>query len=242
MSTSELEHAGRGEGESVIRITRRIVATEVAAAEPAPDAPAFAVMNEAVKRPANLDGTTYKIPAGDRHHHALYVTINNMVLNAGTRHEEVRPFEVFINSKNMDQFQWIVALTRIMSAVLRKGGDVHFLVEELKSVFDPGGGRHRNGRYRNSLIAEIGDALGEHLEALDARAASARRSAGAAPSAALPDRAPAEPAGAHAPEPEARTTDTPGPPRGERCPKCFTPGLRRSGGCTVCEECGYSSC
>jgi hypothetical protein len=85
------------------------------------------------------------------------VTINDIVLNEGTEHESRRPFEVFINSKNMDHFQWIVALTRIMSAVFRKGGDVTFLVEEMKAVFDPRGGYFKaGGVYMPSIVAEIG--------------------------------------------------------------------------------------
>ena len=93
-------------------------------------------MHEKVSRPEQLEGATYKIktPLSD---HALYLTINDIILNPGTDHELRRPFEIFINSKNMDHFQWIVALTRVISAVFRKGGDCTFLVEELKAVFDP---------------------------------------------------------------------------------------------------------
>ena len=101
-------------------------------------------MHERVERPEMLLGSTYKIktPLSD---HALYVTINDIVLNPDTPYEKRRPFEIFINSKNMDHFQWIVALTRIVSAVFRKGGDVTFLVEELRSVFDPQGGYFKRG-------------------------------------------------------------------------------------------------
>jgi len=92
------------------------------------------------------------------------VTINDIVLNPQTPYEKRRPFEIFINSKNMDHFQWIVALTRIISAVFRKGGDVTFLVEELRSVFDPQGGYFkRGGKYTPSLVAEIGDAIDSHM-------------------------------------------------------------------------------
>ena len=120
-------------------------------------------MHEKVERPEMLLGSTYKIktPLSE---HALYVTINDIVLNPGTPYEKRRPFEIFINSKNMDHFQWIVALTRIISAVFRKGGDVTFLVEELRSVFDPKGGYFkRGGRYTPSLVAEIGDAIHAHM-------------------------------------------------------------------------------
>src|SRR5215471_4785779 len=101
-------------------------------------------MHEKLERPEMLIGSTYKIktPISD---HAMYVTINDIVLNEGTEYEQRRPFEIFINSKNLDHFQWIVALTRIISAVFRKGGDVTFLVEELKAVFDPRGGYWQPG-------------------------------------------------------------------------------------------------
>ncbi len=120
-------------------------------------------MHEKVARPEMLFGSTYKIttPLSE---HALYVTINDIILNHGTPHEVRRPFEVFINSKNMDHFQWIVALTRIISAVFRKGGDVNFLVEELRSVFDPSGGYFKKGgKFMPSLVAEIGDVIHCHL-------------------------------------------------------------------------------
>ena len=121
-------------------------------------------MHEKLQRPEMLLGSTYKIktPLSE---HALYVTINDIVLNPGTPHEKRRPFEVFINSKNMDHFQWILALTRIMSAVFRKGGDVTFLVEEMHSVFDPKGGYFKKGgKFMPSLVAEIGDAIESHLK------------------------------------------------------------------------------
>lgn len=120
-------------------------------------------MHEKLERPQMLLGSTYKIktPLSD---HALYITINDIVLNPGTKHELRRPFEIFINSKNMDHFQWIVALTRIVSAVFHKGGDVVFLVEELRSVFDPHGGYFKKGgKFMPSLVAEIGDVLESHL-------------------------------------------------------------------------------
>jgi hypothetical protein len=123
-------------------------------------------MHELVERPEMLVGSTYKIktPLSD---HALYVTINDIVLNQGTEHEQRRPFEVFINSKNMEHFQWIVALTRIISAGFRKGGDVTFLVEELRSVFDPKGGYFKKGgKYMPSLVAELGDAIDSHLRSI----------------------------------------------------------------------------
>ncbi len=124
-------------------------------------------MHEKLERPEGmecLEGATYKIrtPLDD---HALYVTINDIVLNAGTEHEQRRPFEIFINSKNMDHFQWIVALTRVMSAVFRKGGDVTFLSEELQAVFDPKGGYFKpGGRFVPSIVADIGAVVEHHLK------------------------------------------------------------------------------
>ena len=95
----------------------------------------------------------------------MYVTINDIVLNEGTEYEQRRPFEIFINSKNLDHFQWIVALTRIISAVFRKGGDVTFLVDELKAVFDPRGGYWQpGGKFMPSIIAELGYVIEKHLQ------------------------------------------------------------------------------
>ena len=120
-------------------------------------------MHEKLERPEMLVGSTYKVktPVSD---HAMYVTINDIVLNEGTPHEQRRPFEIFINSKNLDHYQWIVALTRIMSAVFRKGGDVTFLVDELKAVFDPRGGYWQpGGKFMPSIIAELGHIVEKHL-------------------------------------------------------------------------------
>lgn len=123
-------------------------------------------MHESVERPERLVGSTYKIkpPMSE---HAMYVTVNDMVLNEGTEHEIRRPFEVFINSKNMEHFQWVVALTRLISAVFRKGGDATFLVEELKAVFDPKGGYFKKGGvFMPSLVAEIGYAIEDHMKVI----------------------------------------------------------------------------
>jgi hypothetical protein len=120
-------------------------------------------MHEKLERPEMLIGSTYKVktPISD---HAMYVTINDIVLNEGTEHEKRRPFEIFINSKNLDHYQWIVALTRIISAVFRKGGDVTFLVDELKAVFDPRGGYWKaGGKFMPSIIAELGYIVEKHL-------------------------------------------------------------------------------
>ena len=113
-------------------------------------------LGEPLGRPEKITGSTYKVKTPVTEH-ALYITINDIIMNEGTPQEHRRPFEIFINSKNMDHFQWIVGLTRVMSAVFRKGGDVTFLVEELHSVFDPNGGYFKKGgKYVPSL--EIGRA------------------------------------------------------------------------------------
>ncbi len=153
-----------------IKIEKKIVSYNVVKENEAPavvEAPKVedkvVHLHEKLERPDMLVGSTYKIktPLSE---HALYATINDIILNPGTQHELRRPFEIFINSKNMDHFQWIVALTRIISAVFRKGGDVTFLVEELRSVFDPRGGYFKKGgKYMPSLVAEIGDAIECHL-------------------------------------------------------------------------------
>ncbi len=126
--------------------------------------PEIQQMHETIVRPEKLMGSTYKLKTPEHvSEHSLFITINDVILNKGTEHEIRRPFEVFINSKSLEHYQWIVALTRIMSAVFRKGGDCTFLVEELRSVFDPRGGYWNKGKYVPSLIAEIGNVIEQHL-------------------------------------------------------------------------------
>jgi len=147
---------------TVTKISNEITSSSVVVTKQKASVPTE-VMCEEYARPDVLMGSTYKIktPLSD---HALYITINDTLLNQGTIHEERRPFEIFINSKNMDHFQWIVALTRVISAVFRLGGDCTFLVEELKAVFDPKGGYFKSGgRFMPSLVADIGDAIETHF-------------------------------------------------------------------------------
>ena len=198
-------------------------------------------MHEKVERPEMLVGSTYKIktPLSD---HALYVTINDIVLNPQTPYEKRRPFEIFINSKNMDHFQWIVALTRIISAVFRKGGDVTFLVEELRSVFDPQGGYFkRGGKYMPSLVAEIGDAIDSHMrmigmiqdEDLDEHQQK------------LIDQKRREfEDHSQSANTVADTADEPPafPPEARLCLKCQTKATVLLDGCMTCLNCGDSKC
>ena len=210
------------------------------AAEIAPET-AIEHMHEELQRPERLEGQTYKIktPLSE---HALYVTVNDVILNEGTEHEIRRPFEVFINSKNMDHFQWIVALTRIVSAVFRKGGDCTFLVEELRSVFDPRGGYFKKGgKFMPSLVAEIGDVLEQHLRSIGMMEAEGldehqRR---------FIEQKKAEAEGRAAQEPiEADCDDSTGdyPPGAELCGKCHTKAMVIMDGCLTCLNCGESKC
>jgi hypothetical protein len=145
----------------MLKIEQKIVGYKVVDKTEEPVAEAQ-LMHELLPRPNCLTGTTYKIKT-PQSEHALYITINDMVLNGDERH----PYEMFINSKNMDHFQWVLALTRLVSAVWRKGGDSTFLVEELKNVFDPKGGYYkRGGVYMPSLVAEIGTVIEQHLKSI----------------------------------------------------------------------------
>ena len=148
------------------KISQPIVDQSVIVVEPEPEVPNISRMHESFERPDKLLGTTYKIkqPTSE---HANYITINDMVMNEGTAFEKRIPFEIFINSKNNEHFQWVTALTRLMSAVFRKGGDVTFLIEELKSVFEPNGGYlGPGGKYRASDVAEIGYVIERHMESI----------------------------------------------------------------------------
>ena len=228
-------------------------------------------MHERIERPEVLIGSTYKIKS-PLVEHAMYVTINDIVLNANTEHELRRPFEIFINSKSMEHFQWIVALTRIMSAVFRKGGDVTFLVDEMKAVFDPRGGYFKaGGVYMPSLVAELGAIVEEHLKSIgmihDPEMSAHQRTMLAEKRAQYENRGKkksdvAAPAPSSAPAGEGRdggalravpepashediavTGDgTSFPPSATLCHKCSTKALVIMDGCATCLNCGYSKC
>ena len=195
-------------------------------------------MHEKVQRPDMLLGSTYKIktPLSE---HALYITINDIILNEGTDHELRRPFEVFINSKNMDHFQWIVALTRIMSAVFRKGGDVTFLVEELRSVFDPSGGYFKKGgKFMPSLVAEIGDVVESHLKMIGM--IQVEKISEHQQKILDEKRAQFEQGGANQNE---VVNETSAFPAGSAlCNKCNTKAMIKMDGCMTCLNCGESKC
>ncbi|MFC3852601.1 NrdJb [Salinispirillum marinum] len=231
---------------TVHKISKKITGYEVVTPEKAaqealaaaPAAPELQQIHESLDRPEVLLGSTYKIKT-PMSEHALYVTINDIVLNQGTEHEERWPFEVFINSKNMDHFQWVVALTRVISAVFRKGGDVTFLVDEMKAVFDPKGGYFKpGGKFMPSLVAEIGDAIESHMKMIglikeeglsehqqklinEKRAEYEKLNGGGASKAAVDSGFPAD---------------------AQLCGKCNTKAMVIMDGCQTCLSCGDSKC
>ncbi|MCE8515777.1 adenosylcobalamin-dependent ribonucleoside-diphosphate reductase [Ruegeria pomeroyi] len=171
-------------------------------------------MSEPLDRPEHLEGNTYKIKWPDSEH-ALYITINDIIIN-GHR----RPFEVFINSKNMEHFAWTVALTRMISAVFRRGGDVSFVVEELKAVFDPRGGAWVKGKYIPSILAAIGGVIEQHLIAigfLEGEGMGLKS------------------------DPQAQVVNGDAP-RGKACPSCGQFDMQMVEGCMTCRSCGHSKC
>ncbi len=193
-------------------------------------------MTEEVQRPEMLVGSTYKIktPVSD---HAMYVTINDIILNEDTPYEQRRPFEIFINSKNLDHFQWIVALTRIISAVFRKGGDVTFLVDELKAVFDPRGGYWQaGGKFMPSIIAELGYVIEKHLQMIGLLKKQE------------PDEHAQKLIAEKKAEFELRSKQTDAfskshfPEGAQLCAKCSTAAVVMMDGCMTCLNCGDSKC
>ena len=171
-------------------------------------------MSEPLDRPRALEGHTYKLKWPDSEH-ALYITINDIV-QAGHR----RPFEIFVNSKNMEHFAWTVALTRMISAVFRRGGDVSFVVEELKAVFDPRGGAWVQGKYIPSILAAIGGVIEQHMVATGFLSG--------------------EGMGLKS-DPKAAVVNL-GGPRGKACPSCGQYEMRMIEGCLTCASCGHSKC
>ncbi|WP_037308635.1 adenosylcobalamin-dependent ribonucleoside-diphosphate reductase [Ruegeria halocynthiae] len=171
-------------------------------------------MSEPLDRPQSLEGSTYKLKWPDSEH-AIYLTINDIVIG-GRR----RPFEVFINSKNMEHYAWTLALTRMISAVFRRGGDVSFVVEELKAVFDPRGGAWVQGKYIPSILAAIGGVIEQHLiniGFLEGEGMGLKS------------------------DPQAQVVNMDAP-RGKACPSCGQFDMVMIEGCMTCRSCGHSKC
>ncbi|MEM7224853.1 MAG: adenosylcobalamin-dependent ribonucleoside-diphosphate reductase [Pseudomonadota bacterium] len=175
-------------------------------------------MTQPLARPEALPGRTYKLkwPESD---HAIYITINDVIQD-----ERRRPFEIFINSKNMEHYAWTLALTRMISAVFRRGGDVSFVVEELKAVFDPRGGAWLHGKYVPSLLAAIGEVIERHM--IDSGFLSA----------------PAQLTGPPDQEHQIAALGEGAMARPRQCPKCGSAALIHQEGCDLCSVCGYSKC
>ncbi len=195
------------------------------------DSGAVVRMFQPLDRPELLPGSTYKVrwPESD---HAIYITLNDVIDDQG----RVRPFEIFINSKNTEHYAWTVALTRMISAVFRRGGDVTFVFEELKAVFDPRGGQWMGGKYVPSLLAAIGGVIEQHMKATGFIA----QPDGLGPEAAEKPMVVSMTGGGGG---------TPGgdgnvPSRGlfRQCPKCGQASLIRQEGCDTCTDCAYSKC
>ena len=188
-----------------------------AKAEDVYEAGGVVYMTQPLSRPEELPGQTYKLKWPDSDH-AIYITLNDIVQD-GRR----RPFEIFVNSKNMEHYAWTVGLTRMISAVFRRGGDVSFVVEELKAVFDPRGGQWMDGKYVPSLLAAIGDVIERHM--IDIGFLPAPEVHG-------------KPGIAEA----ARQVVGAETPTLRQCPKCGSAGMVRQEGCDLCTSCGYSKC
>ncbi|MEO9824117.1 MAG: adenosylcobalamin-dependent ribonucleoside-diphosphate reductase [Paracoccaceae bacterium] len=172
-------------------------------------------MSEPLDRPESLEGHTYKVKWPDSEH-ALYITINDLVIG-----QQRRPFEVFINSKNMEHFAWTVALTRMISAVFRRGGDVSFVVEELKAVFDPRGGAWVQGKYIPSILAAIGGVIEQHMIRtgfLEGEGLGLKT------------------------DPKAAQITGMDTPKGKACSSCGSYEMRMIEGCMTCASCGFSKC
>jgi len=207
------------------KIEQKIAAYEVVKPEAEQAEATVTQIAPLLERDDVLEGTTYKIktPLSE---HALYITINDVVMKRGESDEHRRPFEIFINSKNMENFSWIVALTRVISAVFRKGGDVTFLVEELKAVFDPRGGYYKKGgKYMPSLVAEIGEVIQQHMISIGMMEGQLST-----------------------PELEAKRKEAKEKlgedalAKGNMCDKCGAMAVVRLDNCNTCLECGDSKC
>lgn len=193
----------------------------------------FETMNEKIDRPEVLIGSTYKIkpPTSDN---SLYITINDIVLNEGTQHEVRQPYEMFINSKSMEHYQWVIALTRLISACFRKGGDLEFLNEELISVYDPNGGYYKKGgTYMPSLVAEIGHVVKQHMKTIGMiKSPELSQEAKEILNEKLKKLN----------NSQSESAESSFPPSAEMCTKCHEKSVVVMDGCRTCLNCGDGKC
>ena len=192
----------------------------VVSAETATESGDVIYMADPLERPAELEGSTYKLKWPENEH-AIYITINDITI-AGRR----RPFEVFINSKNMEHYAWTVALTRMISAVFRRGGDVSFVVEELKAVFDPRGGAWMQGKYIPSILAAIGGVIERHMVAIGF----------------IEGEGMGLKADPHPGYEGTQAMTGSGRPTTPACPSCGAYEMHMIEGCMTCRACGHSKC
>lgn len=233
-SKGSSELASKSDGPASRPDSHSSTAASVVEEPAAPDGGSVIYMSEPLERDAVLAGQTYKLkwPGSD---HAIYVTLNDI-----EQDDRRRPFEIFINSKNLEHYAWTVALTRMISAVFRRGGDVTFVVEELKAIFDPQGGQWVGGRYVPSLLAAIGGIIETHMQTIGFLQVSDQVSV-------TPERKTLQSGrdeNLESSKPGVTLTNTVGQstPAARFCPRCQQPGLHRSEGCWICMDCGYSKC
>ena len=214
-----------------VNITKTIVGYGIkkdAAQDAAPqDAAPRSTMHEEIERPEVLRGTTYKFKPGG-HDNAMYVTINDIELGEGTEHKQKYPFEIFINSKRMEEYEWVMMNTRVCSAVFRKGGDCTFLVNECKQVFSPTGGYFYKGTYMPSVVAHIGYILERHFKSIGL----------------IEDDEVAPEQARVLAEKRARfeASDESAEQSRKQCHACHTFSVVRLDGCDTCLTCGDSKC
>ena len=207
---------------------RTAASTAAAASDAEPSGIVY--MSRPLERDQALSGYTYKLKwAGSDH--AIYVTINDI-----ERDGRRRPFEIFINTKNLDHYAWTVALTRMISAIFRRGGDVTFVVDELKAVFDPQGGQWMQGRYVPSLLAAIGEIIEGHMRRTGFLAETGTHSHDGI------DKASADKASAGKALPNPGSSQHRPSQAGRHCPRCASGTLQLESGCWLCRDCGYSKC
>lgn len=227
-----------------IKIEKKIVGYQVSDNKPVENSAPQIVpveMNESIKRPDYLLGSTYKIkpPVSE---HALYITINDIILNEDTDHEIRRPYEVFINSKSMEHYQWVIALTRVISAVFRKGGDITFMIEELSSVYDPNGGYYKKGGvYMPSLVAEISSVIEKHMKTIGLIKSEEMSEHTKQILAEKKAQFESEGSSTHVKTDEV-PTDNPFPANASLCKKCHNKSVIVMDGCQTCLNCGDSKC
>jgi len=179
-------------------------------------------------RPDIVPGNTHKVKwptTGDN----IYITVTNV---------DGEPLELFIKHQDSSIGEWTDALSRMVTGVMRRGGDLRFIVDQLSKVGSTSGGAFVDGVYRPSVVAAIAGVVEKEFKSLGVY----ERAIGMPIGNNKNDEAEPTAEALQAKDATERKDEHVSVANGAPCPNCKQPFLRRESGCDSCALCGYLRC